>query len=164
KAGRLDEAITLHKELINLSPSQLSTHRELLRLYDKNKQQAEAFEQNLHIIRLLLDRSELEEARELSDDLASDYSKDFESRERIGDLYAQSAYPDAAARHYMAAAQIAKSKRKPEDHIRLLVKAVEARPSWIESRRALAEAYDKAGRVEEAFDAWIGLSSSLLEA
>lgn len=164
KSGKNSDAIAIIKELINLSPNQLSIHRELLRLYEKTKQTDEAFEQNLQIIQLLLDRSELEEARDISDTLADSRSKDYESRECIGDLFAQSAFPDAAARHYMAAAQIAKSKRKPAESIELLIKAVGARPTWIDSRRALAEACEKAGRADQAFESWIGLSSALLEA
>ncbi len=163
KQGRQEEAISVLYELVDLAPGQIALHRDLARSLNNAHRPEEAIEQHLHIVRILLERAELEEARDQAEALVEQYPENIPCRERIADMLAASSYPDLAARYYRAAADAALGAKDTERRIELLNKAVKFRPAWAEARKTLAQACEEAGMQQEAFDAWLGLIPSLLD-
>ncbi len=162
-SGDTAQAVSVLQELLNAAPGQIAIHRDLARLLESSGKFEEALGQQLEVIRLQLQKGELEEAREIANDLAENHKKDSRARERIADLLASSPFPDVAARHYMAAAQIAESTQDIERAVSLYAKAAQARPAWAEARSSLAAACEAAGNSEMAFEAWIALTAILLD-
>ncbi len=162
-AGDSDKAIESLKELADLATGQVGVHRDLAKLLEAADRPEEALEQYLKVVELLLERSELEEARETAENLVARFSETSNCREQVADLLAKSAYPDLAARYYSTAADSAVLQEDYDRAVHLLEKAVDARPLWASARSALASAYEKAGQSDEAFKATINLVSVLLE-
>jgi tetratricopeptide (TPR) repeat protein len=162
-AGKLNDAITIYYELTAMAPGQVGVHRDLARLLEDAERHDESLVEYLSVIRLLLDRSELEEARQTAEDVVGRFPQAANARELVADVLVESAYPDLAARYYSTAAEAALLKKERERAIALLKKAVKARPLWAGARTALAKAYSEAGDKEAAFQASIELVSVLLE-
>jgi tetratricopeptide (TPR) repeat protein len=162
--GRLEEAIIVRKELTLLLPGQVSQHRELAQLLEKANSLSDALEEHLQIIQLLLDKSELEQAREHAESTVQKYPSDSGCRVKIADVLIRSAYPDLAARYYSIEAEAAIAQKNYDVAIDLLEKAVTARPAWIKVRQLLADVLAKAGRSEDAFQTSILVSQAMIEA
>lgn len=162
-AGDQANAIATLQELADISPGQVSVHKDLARLLESQDRLDDALQEHLKVLSLLLEKSELEQARDTAEDLVSRYPVHSHCRELVADVLAQSAYPDLAARYYTTAAEHAILRDDREKAVALLQKAIDARPLWTSARQAMAELYEKANQPEKAFSAWIGLVEAMLE-
>lgn len=162
-AGHKDKAIATLQDLTSIASGQVFVHRDLARLLESEDRPDEALQEHLTVISLLLEKSELEQARDIAEDLVHRYPVHSDCRERVADVLGQSAYPDLAARYYTTAADHAFLRGDEDKAIELLKKAIAARPLWTSARQALAQAFEKTGQPDEAFTAWIGLVEAMLE-
>lgn len=162
-AGDKENAIAVLRELSTMAPGQISVSRDLAKLLEDENRHEEALKEYLNVIRQLLERSELEEARDLAETLVARYPDTSNCRELVADLLAETAYPDLAARYYSTSAEVSLQEKEYDRAIQLLQKAVQARPLWTDARNTLAATYEKVDRKEEAFQAWIDLVPVLME-
>ncbi|AXA36147.1 MAG: tetratricopeptide repeat protein [Candidatus Hydrogenedentota bacterium] len=161
--GDLRNAATLYSEVVGEEPQLTDVREELMQLYRELGQTELAQNELIEIVRQRLAEGEFETAREIAETQVANYPKDIQLRERLADLFFEHQIHEFAARYYMSCADLAAQEASPEDRIRLLQKAVEARPRWVEAHQKLVEACRNANRIIDALNALENLTKLFLD-